>query len=238
MIKFSLIIVCYNKKYYLKKLLKNSKTFIKNKKNIEIIFLDNGSTDGSHEIFKNYKKRKIKKLRFLKIIKNIGYGHGIIYALKKSNNNIIGWTHADDTQIFKKMKRIYKLDLLDKKNVFIKGYRNEGRTSIEKFFSFGLSVVSLILLKKKMFEITAQPTFFSKDLRNKFINPPLDFSLDLYIFFLVKKMKYFIYRIKYNEIQNLNNFSSWNIGFLSRVRLSFIYLRYILYLSIRGHKLL
>lgn len=238
MIKFSLIIVCYNKKYYINKLYNKSENFIKNKKNIEIFFLDNGSTDGTHEVFKNYEKRKIKNLRFLKISKNIGYGHGIIYALKKCNNNIIGWTHADDTQIFKKITKIYQLDLSDKKNLFIKGYRKDGRTFVEKFFSFSLSIVSLIVLKKKMFEITAQPTFFTKDLRKKFKNPPIDFSLDLYIFFLVKKMKYSIYRIKYDEIKNLNNFSTWNRGFLSRVRLSYVYLRYIIYLAAQENKFL
>ena len=58
MIKFSIVIPCYNEEKNLSKLLISYTKFKKINENTEIIFVDNGSSDSSYEIMKRYKKKK------------------------------------------------------------------------------------------------------------------------------------------------------------------------------------
>ena len=60
--KFSLVFICFNKYLFLKKLIEESMSFIKKNKNLEIIFIDNGSTDDSSKIFFFFKKKKKLKI--------------------------------------------------------------------------------------------------------------------------------------------------------------------------------
>ena len=60
-----------------------------------VIIIDNGSTDHTHQKIVNSKLFKEKKINFLKIEKNIGYGHGIMAGVNIAKGNFIGWCHAD-----------------------------------------------------------------------------------------------------------------------------------------------
>ena len=76
----SLIIPLYNEENRIKKNLKIIQNFLK-KKNVEVIFVDDGSDDGSEKIIKKFiSKNKNKKLiQYISYKKNVGKG----YALKK-----------------------------------------------------------------------------------------------------------------------------------------------------------
>ena len=93
-IKLSIIIPSYNEINNLKYLLKQINNILLKNKDIQIIIVDNGSTDGS----KNYiekNKKKFPKIKFIRVNKNIGYGYGIKKGLKFASGKIISWTHAD-----------------------------------------------------------------------------------------------------------------------------------------------
>ena len=51
-----------------------------------------------------------------------------------------------------------------------------------------------ILFQKILYDIHAQPVIFHKDFFNKWKNPPKDFNLDLYVYYLAKKFKFKIIR--------------------------------------------
>ena len=145
--KISVVIICYNEKKNLKSLIFQSKKLIKKYKNIEVIFVNNGSSDGSNKVFD--KMFGSKMLKLVSIKKNKGYGHGIICGLKKAKGDIIGWTHGDDLNFFYKFQIILNKKL-KKNNFFLKGYRTGKRPFLDIFFSYGFNITSSIILRKNL----------------------------------------------------------------------------------------
>ena len=231
--KISISILCFNEHKNIKILIKQSKKLIKKYKNLQIIFVDNGSTDSTSKILKKMSISKNLKKVFIK--KNIGYGFGVMKGLSCGNGDIIGWTHGDDLNFSKKMSAILNINF-DKKNFFLKGYRQGKRSLIDTIFSYGFNLLSSFFLITKLWEISAYPTLFSKKLFIHYKSIlPHDFSIDLYLFFLAKKNKYKIRRLKYQYDKRKHGTSSWNKNIFSRLKLSRVYLLQIfklIYLNI------
>ena len=64
-----------------------------------------------------------------------------------------------------------------------------------------MGIYSSIILNKWMFDINAQPKIFHREFLNQFSNPPLDFSLDLYLiyFFKTKKINIKTFPVIFND---------------------------------------
>ena len=217
MINLSIVIPCYNESKSLSILLKNFSQKL-NRRDIELIFVNNGSTDSTKSILFNLKK----KYNFLKTIyvkKNIGYGNGILAGLKKSKGNFMAWTHADlQTDpydvilVFEK----YKKELSAK--IFIKGIRL-GRPLTDIFFTIAMSIFEMILLKKIFWDINAQPNIIHKKFLKKLHNIPLDFSFDLFFYYNAKKQKLKIYRYPVKFYKRKFGLSNWNTSFKNKMKL-------------------
>ena len=214
---FSLVIPCYNEQDTVQKILDTTKDiFIKN--NIELILVNNGSSDNTHKKLKDIIS-KYTHVKYVNLKNNLGYGGGILEGLKVCKGEVIGWTHADlqtnpldailAFEKFKNNKKNYKL--------YVKGNR-QNRPFFDKFFTFGMSVFETILLRKILYDVNAQPTIFPKDFYKKWVNPPTDFSLDLYSYYFAIKNKYKIDRIKVNFLKRIYGNSKWNYNFYSRIR--------------------
>lgn len=84
--------------------------------NKEIIIIDNGSSDGSQELLKNFKN--YKKIKIILRKKNLGYGKTIREGIKKAKGDYIYIQYADleyDHKISIKMIHLaekYKLDVI------------------------------------------------------------------------------------------------------------------------------
>ena len=90
---FSLVIPCFNEAENIENIIKRINQ-IQQKLNIEIVLVNNGSTDDTEDILKkNF--NLLKKIKIVKVEKNIGYGFGIITGLKNAKGSILGWTHSD-----------------------------------------------------------------------------------------------------------------------------------------------
>lgn len=219
-IKLSIVIPCYNEEKNIPLLIeKFNEKDVLSRKDIEIILVDNGSVDNSNKIITNLSK-KYKSLKLVTVKKNIGYGFGIISGLKSANGEYIGWTHADlqanPHDVIKAFEIIRKKS--NPKHFFIKG-RRWGRTFIDQFFTFGMSIIESVILRTTMFDINAQPNLFHRDFLKLMKNPPNDFSFDLYAYHTAKKNKMRIIRFPVFFGKRIHGYSSWNSGLKSKIKL-------------------
>ena len=216
MIKFSLVIPCYNEENNLPLLIKACKNLLEDPHN-ELIIVNNGSTDNSSLVLKHISE-KHSKIVVVNIKKNIGYGHGILSGLRAANGNILGWTHADlQTNPNDCINALGFFNVKHSDNIFVKGKRY-GRPLADSFFTFAMSVFESILLKKKLWDINAQPTIFTRKFYDKFSNPPNDFSLDLYVYFLALKYKMRVHRFNVFFGKRAYGVSHWNIDYKSKIK--------------------
>ena len=171
-------------------LFKKIKEIINLDESLEIIIVDNGSTDDTKKTFILLTYTKREKLKFMKL-KNIGYGHGIMSGVNISKGDFIGWCHADlqtePLDVYNAFKKHF--NLLKNEQVIIKGLR-KNRNFFDVFFTFCMSVIASIFFFKLINDINAQPKIFSKNFKKYLNDYPIDFSLDLYLL-VIAKMKNF-----------------------------------------------
>ena len=183
----SIIIPCYNEEDSVNDLVGMCEDIMD--KNIEVIFVDNGSNDNTYNNFNKFISNK--NMKILRLKKNQGYGGGIIEGLNISNGKIISWTHADLQTHPKDIINAYKKFnfKLNNEKVIVKGKRLK-RNFIDNLLTKGMGLISSIVLKSNLDDINAQPKIFKRELLNKFKNPPRDFSLDLYLLYFALKNNY------------------------------------------------
>ena len=95
-VKLSIIIPVYNEENYISKLFEQLKNFF-NDKNIEIIFVNDGSFDNSKNLIKSFKDHNdyIFQYYFIDIKKNSGKGKAIQLGLNKSKGKYVLFLDAD-----------------------------------------------------------------------------------------------------------------------------------------------
>ena len=213
--KYSLVIPCFNEEKNLPLLIDRCIKIL-DRNDIQLILVDNGSTDNPKKILLEYEFQH-KNLNVVYIKKNQGYGFGILSGLNEAEGDIIGWTHADlqtDPNDFIKGVGFFKEF---GNNIFVKGKRY-GRPFSDTIFTIGMSIFESILLRKKLWDINAQPTIFSKNFFHSLKNPPSDFSLDLYFYYKAIQSNLKIYRFPVIFGERMYGISSWNVDFRSKVK--------------------
>ena len=220
-INVSLIIPCYNEAKNLPFLINRCEKLIEEFP-MEVILVDNGSTDNSEKII-----AKHSVIKLVRVEKNEGYGNGILKGLRNANGEILAWTHADlqtdPNDMIKGLKCFLNTD--DHKTIFVKGKRY-GRPIVDLFFTLGMSIFETIFLRKFLWDINAQPTIFHKSFFEQWRLPPKDFSLDLYAYFMAKKLELTIKRFPVQFSNRLHGESSWNVNLKGRyqfIRRTLIY---------------
>jgi glycosyltransferase involved in cell wall biosynthesis len=214
--KFSLIIPCFNESKNIPLLLERCSSLVDSSNDIEIILVDNGSTDETPEVLAK-SLMSYPMCRSVRVDVNQGYGHGILAGLHAADGDILGWTHADmqtdPTDALEGLKYFDELGL----DVFCKGKRF-GRPLFDELFTVGMSVFESLLLRKAMWDINAQPTMFSKEFFRTWECPPNDFSLDLYAYYMAKKSNLEIRRFRVRFSERAFGVSHWNADFSAKLK--------------------
>ena len=205
MIELSIIIPCYNEGESIKTLFAKVLKVISIKDGVEIIFVNNGSTDNTQEtLLALIKNSNYQFLKCVKVEINKGYGYGILQGLNAANGEILAWTHADlQTNPIDIIDAYNKYEILLKENKCIVKGNRKNRNFFDNFFTFGMSCFASLILCKKVWDINAQPKIFNRTFFYSLKNPPFDFSLDLFIL--------------YSAIKNNINIKSFPVLFEKRL---------------------
>lgn len=110
---FSMIIPCYNSEEYLKR---NLDCMLRQTyKNIEVILIDDGSTDNTKDIMKDFEKKALEKgiKVIIKSQKNKGLGGAINTGLKLVTGDFFGWINSDDLIVNEYIEDYVKLFVND-----------------------------------------------------------------------------------------------------------------------------
>ena len=211
--KLSVVVPCYNEAKNIPLILNRFGEVIK-RNDIDVVLVDNGSTDDTATILQEL----LPEYSFAKTIRveiNQGYGYGIVQGLKACVGDFIGWTHADMQT--DPADLIKALDIVESvgspKNIFVKGNR-KGRPLFDQIFTTGMSIFETVYMGEQLSDVNAQPNVFSREFFETWENPPKDFSLDLYAFYMARKAKLDIKRFDVVFPERVHGESHWNNGSL------------------------
>lgn len=214
--KLSLVIPCYNEAANLPLLLDRCNS-LRGDKGIEVILVDNGSTDNSPEVLArllpNY-----PHCRSIRVPVNQGYGYGILFGLRAAQGELLAWTHADMQTDPKDVLRGLEIFKQQKNNhLFVKGQRIK-RPLADVFFTIGMSIFETVLLRTRLWDINAQPNMFSKAFFESWVNPPYDFSLDLYVYFTAQNQGLPVHRFPVEFGERAHGVSHWNVNWSAKMK--------------------
>lgn len=186
----SIVLPCYNEEKNLPSIFSSVDDIASNEVSIEVVLVDNGSSDNSNALMSEYCANK-HGVKLVTVLENKGYGFGIMQGVLQADGDIISWTHADLQTDLKDVIDAYNkhsADLLAQKSV-LKGMR-VGRNLFDAFFTFGMSVVSSAMMKMFLSDVNAQPKMFHRSFLEHLKNHPYDFSLDLFFLYKARLLGY------------------------------------------------
>ncbi len=191
MIELSIVIPCYNEDENIFPLFNKINDLLSKNKNIEVIIIDNGSTDKTNENIITSNLYNNNKIKFKKIEKNIGYGFGIMSGISLAEGICIGWCHADlqtePSDVYNSWKE--NKDYLINSKCVVKG-RRKNRNFFDALFTFGMSTIVSIIFFSRINDVNAQPKLFHRSFLKYMKNYPYDFSLDLFFLVMAKVNSY------------------------------------------------
>jgi polyisoprenyl-phosphate glycosyltransferase len=214
------VIPCYNEAESLPQLMLRCAALLATDPYIEVILVDNGSTDNSRVIMDSM-TAQTAGLRIVSVSQNRGYGYGILCGLSAAGGDILGWTHADmqtDPMDVRRGIAIFRQSA-DSERLFVKG-RRFGRSVVDGFFTAGMSAFETLLLGYVLTDINAQPSLFHRSFYERWAEPPNDFSLDLFAYYMARRLNLEIRRFPVLFGKRVFGTSHWNVNW--RAKLKFI----------------
>tara|TARA_B100000989_G_scaffold232658_1_gene179459 strand:+ start:1495 stop:2526 length:1032 start_codon:yes stop_codon:yes gene_type:complete len=199
-IKLSIIIPVYNEDRYILKLLKELKIYF-NINTVEILIVDDGSTDNSLEIIENFQKKNEHKfiLKIIKINLNSGKGSAIQRGIKMSVGEYVLLQDADlelDTKDSNKMYQMIKSDL-EIKCIFGSRYIS-GKLKRNNYFFNSLvgkinSLIFNIFFSQSLSDVHCGLKILHRDVINNIKLSLNDFGIEIDLASQIVRNNFFIY---------------------------------------------
>lgn len=186
----SIVLPCYNERDNIHALLQRLDEVAAKHADLEILLVNNGSTDDSAVVFdQELSHRNSGVFKVVTVEKNIGYGFGILSGLRAAKGDVLAVTHADrQTDPLDVLRALDVYSQMGNNMLMVKGARKNRKPS-EALFSFGMGLLASVVLGKRLSEINAQPKLFSRqffEMVEK--DAPNDFALDTYLLFKAREL--------------------------------------------------
>ena len=228
MMKFELVLPCYNESRSLQFLVERARSaalqFGFKEGEFQLVMVENGSKDNSKEVFTQL-KFQTSLAPWFKVVEvpiNQGYGYGLFQGLSATQAPIVGWSHADQQcDPIDAFKAYEKLSFLQKKHpsqkFLIKGLRS-GRNWKDKIVSRVFELCAFFILGLRIYEMNAQPKVFDRPLLEKMVHPPKTFAFDLYALYCAQKNDYQVDTVPVLFPPRVHGLSNWSAFFFSRYK--------------------
>ena len=218
--RLSLVIPCYNEARSLPQLVARAHRVVASG-DVQVVLVDNGSTDDSPAVMASLLAGQ-DGVRAVRVEVNQGYGHGILTGLRAAAGDgpqLLGWTHADlQTDPLDALRGLALFeDARDPERLFVKG-RRYGRPVGDTAFTVGMSAFETVLLRRPLWDINAQPTLFPASFFAGWVDPPTDFSLDLYAYHRAVDTGLEVQRFPVSFGARQHGVSSWNVDWRSKAK--------------------
>jgi glycosyltransferase involved in cell wall biosynthesis len=201
-VNLSIVVPIYNEERYIKKLFIDiTKHFDQN--NIEVIFVNDGSSDESKEIIENLQKTKNYQFSFalISLEKNAGKGHAVRKGMKASKGKYILLHDADLELDIKDSKEIYNIinNNDEIKCIFgsryLSGKLKKHNYFINQFIGKFNTLIFNILFSQSLTDLHCGLKIIHRDVYEK-INLTLnDFGLEIDIASQIIKNNFYIYEV-------------------------------------------
>lgn len=226
MIEVSWVFPCYNEAGALPWLIERLHRAFHARRDVEVILVDNGSTDETPAVLDEAFGRLGSRWRRVDVPRNLGYGHGVCAGLRASTGEYVGWAHADGQVEVECLAEA--MGLLEGPQTYVKGAR-VGRTWAERVVSWGHSRCARWMLEPglELREINAPPNLFHRSHYASWEAPPADHQLELYAYVMAQRRGA---RVRFVEVEwreRRAGVSSWYRGLGSRAALSRTTLAYL-----------
>ncbi len=213
--RLSVVVPCYNEERNIPLLLDRFSKAL-DREDVEMVLVDNGSTDRTPEVLREVLPR-YPFARSVRVEVNQGYGYGVLSGLWAARGDFLAWTHADlQTDPADALTALRLAEATpDPRRVFVKG-RRKGRPLFAVLFTAGMSVFETLYLRAWLRDINAQPNLFHRSFFESWDDPPHDFSLDLFAFYMARRQGLRVLRFPVRFPERVHGHSSWNFGLRSR----------------------
>ena len=199
-LNLSIVIPVFNEDRYLEKLFNQLKKFF-NKDDIEIIIIDDGSTDNSNIIIENFKTKKDFKFNFssIKLDINSGKGKALQIGIKKANGKYILLQDADLELDIKDSKKMYEMICNNQEIKCIFGSRYlSGKLKKNNYFFNNLvgkinSLIFNIFFSQSLSDIHCGLKILHEDVIKKIKLSVNDFGIEIDLASQVVRNNFFIY---------------------------------------------
>lgn len=224
----SIVIPCYNEADNINNLFSLWRESIKGK-NIEVIFVNNGSQDKSQDIFKELQSKNIdSQIKVLNLKQNKGYGGGIQEGLNIANGEILSWCHADNQVSVKDIISLIDAYIIkNNEKLIIKGKRQK-RSFFDNFFTKSMGRAVKLATGFNLTDINAQPKVFNKNAYDKNKNYSTDFLFDLDFLLNAVIIGFDILEINVTNLDREFGQAKGGGTFFGKIRLSFRTLFYLI----------
>lgn len=163
-IKVSVLMAVYNNEDHLKEAIES--VFSQTYKKIELIFIDDSSTDNSLKIAKEIKKGE-KRVKILKMNKNGGQATALKAGLKKASGKYITFLDGDDLMHKKRVEDQLKFMLknnLDFSYCDMQMFNKKGEKEIRKAPDFKKKFKEMLREKRReKFDLKTRPGFHTSN---------------------------------------------------------------------------
>lgn len=227
----SVVLPCYNESAGLANILERFKETGADRF-FELILVDNGSTDDTSGVLAQLLPT-YPFARSVKIVQNQGYGHGIFTGLQEARAEVLAWSHADlqtDPADLFRAWDVYQ-EAPEPTRLLVKG-RRHGRRFGEWVISRAMELVALLLLRRWVTEINAQPKLFHRGLMERLGRPPVDFNFDVYVLYEARRHGWRLRSIDVEFPPRPHGQSHWAATWSSKVRTILKSMRYMCLLGL------